>query len=470
METISTELLVIGAGPGGYVAAIRGAQLGLETTVVEDGQVGGVCLNWGCIPSKAMIQAADTFHRLHKEVPAMGITGVENASIDAERLQAWKGGIVKKLTNGVKMLFKGNKIRLVNGRARLVAPGAVEVDRADGPLRIEAKKGIIVATGGAPIELPGLAFDGTDIIGAMEAVSLKEIPKRLAVIGGGVIGLELGTVYRKLGAQVTVVEMTSRILPGIDPEIVAACARRLRQLKIKVLTESRAVGVEKTADGLNLKIVSGEKENQVVVDKVLSAVGMRPITEGLGFKDMGIEIDELGFVKTDKHCRTNVAGIYAVGDLTGQPMLAHKASFEGEVAAEAIAGETGRNRHMPMPSAVFTDPEIGCIGLTEPQAVEAGYKTKIGKFFFAASGKALALQETSGLVKVVADAETDKVLGVHIAGPHASDLLGEAAIAVYKGLTTKDMAHIVHAHPTLSETLLEGFLAADGLAIHAVRR
>jgi dihydrolipoamide dehydrogenase len=471
MENIKTDLLVIGAGPGGYVAAIRGAQLGLQTIVVEDGQVGGVCLNWGCIPSKALIEAASTFSRMQKEIPEMGVTGVEGAAVDVGKLQAWKNDIVNKLTSGVKTLFKGNGIRLINGRAKLKARNAVHVETKEGPVRVEATKGIIVATGGEPIELPGLKRNGNEIICAKEAVSLGEIPGRLAVIGGGVIGLELGTVYRKLGSKVDVIEMMPAILPGLDPDIQAVCSRRLRQLKIQVRTSAKATGLEQKDRGFGLFVEKeGESPSSIPVDKVLVAAGMRPKTDGLGFEDLGIEIDRSGFVVTDEYCRTNVPGIYAVGDIAGQPMLAHKASFEGEVAAEAIAGKAGRTARALIPSAVFTDPEIGVVGKTEEQAVEAGYKVKTGKFFFAASGKAMAMQETHGLVKVVADAETGKTLGVHIAGPHASDLLGEAALAVSLGLTPEQVGHIVHAHPTLGEVLAEGFLSVDGNAIHAVRR
>ncbi len=470
METLSTELLVIGAGPGGYVAAIRGAQLGLETVVVEDGQVGGVCLNWGCIPSKALIQAADTVHRLKKEIPDMGITGVEGATIDPAQLQKWKNGIVKKLTGGVKTLLKGNKVKLINGRAALVDSNVAEATTADCQVRIEASRGIIVATGGACFELPGLPMDGVDIIGAKEAVSMTEIPSRLVVIGGGVIGLELGTVFRKLGAEVTVVELTPTILPGLDPDLQSTCARRLRRLKIPVLTSSKVEGVERTDAGLELTVDTDGEKTTVVVDKVLVAVGMRPETGGLGLDEIGVEINRAGFVITDEYCQTNVRGVYAVGDIAGPPMLAHKASFEGEIAAEAIAGEQNRTTRATMPSAVFTDPELGTVGMTEPEAVDAGYEVKVGKFFFAASGKAMALQETQGLVKVVADAKTNKTLGVHIAGPHASDLLGEAAMAVACGLKPEEVGHIVHAHPTLSEVVAEGFLAVDGKAIHAVRR
>ncbi|MDD5306002.1 MAG: dihydrolipoyl dehydrogenase [Deltaproteobacteria bacterium] len=470
METKSADLVILGAGPGGYVAAIRGAQLGLETIVVEDGQVGGVCLNWGCIPSKALIHAADTLHVLRADAAEMGIRGVEGASLDAGAMQEWKGGIVKKLVTGVKTLFKGNGVTLVNGRGTLLSLTEVEVATKDGPVRVTARKGVILATGGSPIDLPALPRDGETVIGAREAVSLGRIPGRVAVIGGGVIGLELGTVLRKLGAEVTVVELLPTILPGMDPDVVSAVARRLRQLKMEVLTSARAEAVERRGQGAALTVTREGEARTIEVDKVLVAVGMRPVATGIGLEALGVRTDKRGFVETDERCCTSVPGVYAVGDLAGQPMLAHKASFEGEIAAEAIAGHGERTRKKAIPSAVFTDPEVGSVGLTEPDAVAAGHEVKVGRFFFAASGKAMALQETGGLAKVVADARTGRILGAHIAGPHASDLLAEAALAVELGLEPRRVGEIVHAHPTLSEVLCEAMLAVTGEAIHAVRK
>lgn len=470
MEEKTADLVVLGAGPGGYVAAIRGAQLGLETLVVENGQVGGVCLNWGCIPSKALIQAADTFHRLGREVPAMGIE-VGEATVDMGRLQDWKDGIVHKLTQGVRGLFRGNGIELVEGKGRLVATDVVEVATPESTIRVRARRGVILATGARPIEIPALPTDGERIISAKAAVSLREVPERLAVIGGGVIGLELGTVYRKLGSEVTVVELMPAVLPGLDPDIVTACARRLKQLKIAVLTGAMAQSVEKLEGGpLRLTVSRGEEVHQIEVDTVLLAVGMRPYTDDLGLKEVGGQVDPRGHVPVDARCATNVEGIYAIGDLTGPPMLAHKASYEGEVAAEAIAGHGDRSRVTPIPSAVFTDPEIGSVGLTEPQARETGREIQVGRFYFAASGKAMALQETQGFAKVIADRPSGRILGIHVIGPHASDLLAEATLAVERGLTVQEFTRVVRAHPTLAEVLLEAALAVEGHAIHVVRR
>ncbi|GAB4279939.1 MAG: dihydrolipoyl dehydrogenase [Deferrisomatales bacterium] len=470
MSTVSADVVVIGAGPGGYVCAVRAAQLGLRTLVVEEGPVGGVCLNWGCVPSKALIQAADSFHRLGKELPAMGVSTGQGPSVDAEKLQGWKDALVRKLTSGVRGLLKGNGIELVRATARVVAPDTVEVTAEGDTHTVTARRGIVLATGSTPARIPGLEPDGQRLLTAKEVLSLSRIPGRLAVIGGGVIGLELGTVYRKLGAEVTVVEMMPTLLPGLDPDVVTACGRRLRQLKMKALTGARVEAVRAADDGVRLTVLQGEQSQEVAADAVLVAVGMRPRTEGLGLERLGVELDARGFVRVDERCRTAVPGIYAVGDLTGPPMLAHKASFEGEVAAEALAGHGDRTRTAPIPSAVFTDPEVGTVGLTEPQALEAGYDVKVGKFYFAASAKALVLQEPHGFVKVVADRASDRVLGVHIVGAHASDLLAEATLAVDLGLTVERWSRVVRPHPTLSEITAEALLDADGHAIHAVKK
>ncbi len=464
------EAIVLGGGPGGYVCAIRLAQLGVKTVCIEEEEYGGVCLNWGCIPSKALIANA----HFYTKAQTIGAHGIEVGSIavNPDKMQDWKDGIVKKLTGGVRGLLKSNGAEIIEGRGKLVAKNVVEVtEKNGGKRRITAEKAIVIATGSATIQVPGFEFDGKQVIGAREAVSLRKIPKRLCVIGGGVIGLELGMVYQAFGSELTVVELTPSLLPGIDPDCVKVVERTLTKHGGKVLKNTRAERVEKRADGsVAVHVVSAGKPEVVECDQVLVAVGMKPRSRGIGLEEVGVTIDARGFVPTDDGCRTNVPGIYAIGDVSGAPMLAHKASKEGEVAAEVIAGHHAGKDWMTVPGIVFTHPEIASAGMTEEQAREKGHKFKAARFPFSALGRAMSIAETDGFVKVITEDETKRILGIHIVGPSASDLISEAALAVELVATAEDMALTIHPHPTLGEALMEASAASLGQAIHMVNR
>jgi dihydrolipoamide dehydrogenase len=463
------DAIVLGGGPGGYVCAIRLAQLGVKTACIEEEEYGGVCLNWGCIPSKALIANAHYYEK-SKHIADHGIV-VGNISVDVGRMQDWKNGIVKKLTSGVRGLLKSNGADVIDGRGKLVGPRQIEVTGKDGSKRtIEAKKGIVIATGSATIQVPGFEFDGERIIGAREAVSLRKLPKRLVVIGGGVIGLELGMVYQSFGSELTVVELTPNLLPGIDPDCVRLVERTITKRGGRILKSTRADGYERQGDEVIVNITSAEKSEKVSCDAVLVAVGMKPRSKGIGLEELGVAIDPRGFITTNERCETNVAGVYAIGDVSGRPMLAHKASKEGEVCAEVIAGHHAAKDWITVPGIVFTEPEIATAGLTEQEAKEQGHEVKVGRFPFAALGRAMSIGETDGFVKVVTDLKNGRVLGIHIVGPSASDLISEAVLALETVATAEDMAMSIHPHPTLGEALMEAAAASIGQAIHIVNR
>ncbi|HVW26125.1 MAG TPA: dihydrolipoyl dehydrogenase [Polyangiaceae bacterium] len=464
------DALVLGGGPAGYVCAIRLGQLGVKTACIEEDELGGVCLNWGCIPSKALISTAHLYDKA-RTAQEIGII-IDQIRIDPNPMQDWKDKIVKKLTSGVRTLLKANGVDVVSGKGRLVARDAVEVTSRDGGKEhISAAKAIVVATGSETIQIPGFAFDGERVIGAREAVSLRRVPKRLLVIGGGVIGLELGMVYQKFGSQLTVVELTESLLPGIDRECVRVVDRHLKKLGATVMTEAKAENVEKRADGtLAVRVASKEGATTVECDVVLVAVGMKPRSRGIGLEEAGVEIDARGFVKTNDVAATSVPGIYAIGDVSGAPMLAHKAMKEGEVCAEVIAGHRAGKDWVTVPAIVFTDPEIASVGLTEEAAKATGRSIRAGKFPFAALGRAMSIRETDGFVKVLTDTESGQVVGIHIVGPAASDLISEAALALEMGATADDVALTIHPHPTLGEALMEASAASLGKAIHIGNR
>ncbi len=470
MEERSFDVVVLGGGPGGYPCAIRLGQLGLKVACVEAEEYGGVCLNWGCIPSKALISTAHQYEKAGKA----GEQGISfgSVSLDVAKLQGWKNGIVKKLTGGVRLLLKQNGAEAIEGMGRFVDPKTLEVTRANGDkLRVRASRGIVVATGSATIQVPGFEFDGKQIIGAREAVSLAEVPKRLAVIGGGVIGLELGMVYQAFGAQLTVIELTPSLLPGVDPDAVKIVERSLTKKGGRVLKQAKAERWERSADGSVGVVVSvGGATERVDADVVLVAVGMRPRSRGIGLEEVGVKLDARGFVPTDAECRTNVPGIFAVGDVSGPPMLAHKATKEGEICAEVIAGKASAKDWVTIPGIIFTDPEIATVGLTEAQAKEQGLEVKVGRFPFAALGRAMSIRETDGFVKVLTDKASGRVLGIHIVGPSASDLISEAALALEMVATAEDIALTVHPHPTLGEALMEAAAHSLGHAIHITNR
>jgi len=460
---MGTELLVIGGGPGGYVAAIRAAQLGREVTLVEKEELGGICLNHGCIPSKALIHAAQLAYKL----PRLNDLGIEvqNLSVDFAKLQGWKEGIVKKLVSGVGQLLKHHNVQVLKGSASFIAPNKVLVESEHGTQAVEFKHAII-ATGSCPIELPGFEFDGDVVLSSRHALSLKEIPKELLIIGGGYIGLELGTVFAKLGSQVTVVEMMEQLLPGTDPEPVKVVERRLKELGVTIHLRSKAKSLKKGKGGAKLIVESHEGELELEAQKILVCVGRRPNTEGLALERAEVELTEKGFIKVDGELRTSNSRIYAIGDVAGPLMLAHKASHEGLVAAAQVAGQPAGVDWLSVPTVIFTDPEIAYVGLTEAQAREQEYTPIVGKFPFSALGRALTMGEAEGFVKVIADEETKLILGVEIVGPEASDLISEATLAIELGARLDDLALTIHPHPTLPESLREAAEAAMGTAIH----
>lgn len=461
------DLLVIGAGPGGYVAAIRAAQLGLKVLLVDkDNRLGGECLNYGCIPSKALIFTANLVHKL-RHAGEMGIE-YSNLRVNMRRLQEWKQSVVDRLNRGIEQLCKANGVEIRYGMASFVDPTRV---RLTGPNPGEVRAGkVIIATGSQPVELPDFAFDGTRIVSSKEALELAVAPRDLVVIGGGVTGLEMGTYFAKLGSKVTVVEVLDQILPGTDPEVARIVGRSLRRLGVEIHVTSKAMGWEE-GDGrlvVNVETPSGRK--QLAADQVLVTVGRKPNTGGLNLAAAGVVTDEKGFIRVDKQMRTNVAHIFAIGDVTGQPFLAHKASKEGLVAAEVAAGHPAGADWRALPAAIFTDPEVATVGLDEREAKDAGYDARVGKVPFAAIGRAISQGETEGFVKVVMDAKTERLLGVQIVGPDASDLISELALAIEMGASVHDIALTIHPHPTLPEAIMEAAEAALGRAIHVVNR
>jgi dihydrolipoamide dehydrogenase len=467
MATRTYDAVVIGAGPGGYVAAIRLAQLGKKTALVEKESLGGVCLNWGCVPSKALIAAANLVEEI-RDAGARGIV-TEAPRVDLAKLREFKDAVVKKLVGGVALLEKGNGVEVVKGTATFVAPNAVEVQAGDGEkTRLEAPA-FIVATGAKPVEIPGFAFDGKDVWSAKEAVDLREIPKRLVCIGGGVIGMELGTVYAKLGAQVTFVEALPQILTGVDPEAVRLVQKGIRQRGGTVHVNAKAKGYERKGGALVVHLELDGKAQDVECDRILVGVGFRPNAAAAGLDKVGVKIGPKGFVEVDAQLRTSVPSIYAIGDLVAPPFLAHKASKEGEIAAEAIAGMKSAKDWVALPGGIFTDPEIGTVGLTEEEARKQGYDPIVGKFAFGALGRAIAIDRTEGFVKVVGDRATKLLLGVTMCGPEAADLVAEAALALEMGAYLEDVALTIHAHPTLPEAFMEACKTALGEPVHMLK-
>jgi dihydrolipoamide dehydrogenase len=464
------DVCVIGAGPGGYVAAIRSAQLGLSTVIVEREYLGGVCLNVGCIPSKAMIAAGHFLHRLQHDAPEMGIS-LGTPKVDFKKLQDWKSSVCQRMASGVEQLLKGNKVTIVRGEANFSSAHSLKIKKADGDLEIQAKN-YIVATGSRPIAIPGFDFDEKIILSSTGALELSDLPAKVAVIGGGYIGLEIGSFLNKFGSSVTVIEAAGTLLSGVaDPEVVQVVARRLKKSGVDVLLNAKAKSWSKKAKKAVVTVDVGGKELTIDADKILVMVGRRPNSDQLNLKNIGIVIDERGFVKTNAKRQTNLANIYAIGDIAGQPMLAHKASYEGVMVAEVIAGKNRVFDAKTVPAVIFTDPEMAAVGWTEEECKSRGYTDlKIGKFPFAANGRAVSLMETDGFVKIIADGKSHVVLGVHIVGAEASNLISEAALAIEMGATLEDLALTIHPHPTLGETVMEAAEAALGHAIHVIQR
>jgi len=474
MSDLRFDAVVIGAGPGGYPAAIRLGQLKVKTAIIEREYIGGVCLNVGCIPSKAVIHAAKMFDKMgHAE--ELGIQIASKPTIDMKKLQSWKGGVVNKLTSGVRTLLKGNGVEIIDGTATLGKSGPdghrITVKTKAGEQTIIARN-IVLATGSRPIEIPGFKTDQQRIIDSTGALALDAVPPRMVVIGGGYIGLELGMVYAKLGTKVTVVEAMPRLLGTMDKDCVAVVERKLKKMGVEVMLNTKAKSWEDKGDRAVLTVeLEGGKTAAIDTDKILMSIGRRPNSENLGLDAAGVTLDKRGYVVADDHLRTNVPGIYAIGDLIGGMMLAHKATKEGEVVAEVIAGHKAAFDVRTIPAVVFTDPEIATTGLTEDEAKAKGHaQLKIGKFPFAALGRALSVNDTEGFAKVIADAGTGELLGVHIVGNGASDLIAEATLAIEMGAVADDLRLTIHAHPTMSEALMEAAAVALGEAIHVINR
>lgn len=465
MATIQKTALVIGAGTGGYPCAIRLGQLGVDTMLVEKGMPGGVCLNVGCIPSKALISATKLAHKAsHAE--KMGIE-FPPAKVDMTKMQEWKAGIVKKLTGGVSMLVKANGADYRQATAEFLAPKRVKLTYPDGKGEdiVEAKY-VVIATGSLPIVIPGFEIDQKRIVDSTGALDIDYVPAEMVVIGGGYIGLELGQTFQRVGTKLTVVEGLDRILPTMDKDLADPVAKQIKADGGEIVTGAKAVGwTEKDGKAL-VKVDVGGKMQEIPADVVLVAVGRKPITQGLALEKADVKLDKKGFIVVDERQQTNVEGIFAVGDVVGQPMLAHKSSHEGELVAEIIAGKNRINDVRTIPAVVFTEPEIASAGLTKAEAEAKGHKVIEGKFPFSALGRAMAIDETKGFVRIVADADDERVLGVHIVGPEASNLISEAALAIEMGAYVPDMGLTVHPHPTLGEALMEAAKHAVGEAIH----
>ncbi|WP_066059902.1 dihydrolipoyl dehydrogenase [Robertmurraya korlensis] len=462
---IETDTLVVGAGPGGYVAAIRAAQLGQKVTIVEKATLGGVCLNVGCIPSKALIAAGHRYETA-KHSDAIGITA-ENVKVDFSKVQAWKAGVVKKLTGGVEGLLKGNKIDIVRGEAYFVDNTTVRVMDENSAQTYKFKNAII-ATGSRPIELPQFKYTKR-VLDSTGALALEEIPNHIVVIGGGYIGTELGGAYANFGTKVTILEGSDEILNGFEKQMSAIVSRNLKKKGAEIITKALAKGVQETETGVSVTYEVKGEEQSVEADYVFVMVGRRPNTDELGLEQAGVELGERGIVKIDKQCRTNVSNIYAIGDVVEGPPLAHKASYEGKIAAEAIAGHTSEIDYLAIPAVVFSDPELASVGYTEKQAKEEGIDIIAAKFPFAANGRALALDAAEGFLKLITRKEDGLVIGAQIAGPSASDMIAELGLAIEAGMTAEDLAMTIHAHPTLGEITMEAAEVALGNPIHIVK-
>lgn len=464
------DLIVIGGGPGGYVGAIRAAQLGLKTAVVESrGKLGGTCLNVGCIPSKALLQSSHHFEVAEKEFSHHGIQA-SGLKLDLKTMLGRKDKVVEDLTNGIEFLMKKNKIDYIVGFGEITAPGEVTVKPAKKGARKQVLKtdNIMIATGSEVAPLPGIEIDEQLIVSSTGALSLPKVPKTLAVIGAGVIGLELGSVWRRLGAEVTVIEFLDVVLPGMDGEVSKNMSRILKKQGMKLKLKTKVTGAKKTKTNVTLTMEprDGGKPETLKADVVLVAIGRRPFTDKLGLDKMGVTVDERGFIPVDEDYQTNIEGIYAVGDVIGGAMLAHKAEEEGSVCAEIIAGQTGHIDYNAIPGIVYTHPEVASVGKTEEQLKADGIEYTVGKFPFSANSRARANADADGFVKILADKKTDALLGCHIIGPAAGDLIQEIVVAMELSGSAEDVARISHGHPGLPEAVKEAALSAGGRALH----
>lgn len=464
------DVVVVGAGPGGYVAAIRSAQHGLKTAIVEREYMGGVCLNVGCIPSKALISAGHFLHRVAHQAPEMGITA-KNVTHDMGQTQKWKQSVCDRMAGGVEQLLKGNGVTIIRGEGSFKTAQELTVKTKTGTESVTAKN-FILATGSRPIEIPGFKYDEQTVMSSTGALAMKDVPESVVIIGGGYIGLEIGGVLNNFGSKVTVVEANKGLLVGLaDPECVQVVQRRLKKAGVEFVMEAKAKGWAKSGKGVEVTVEVGGKEQKIKADKVIVTVGRKPNSDQANLKGIGLQIDERGFVKSNAQRRTNLPHIFAIGDLTCQPMLAHKASHEGVLVADVISGQNRVYDAKTVPSVIFVEPEISSAGWTEDECKQNGYTDlKVGKFPFAANGRAVSLMETDGFVKMIADAKTNVVLGVHIVGPEASNLISEAALAIEMGARLEDLALTIHPHPTLGETMMEAAEATLGHAIHIIQK
>lgn len=468
------DVCVIGAGPGGYVAAIRAAQLGKKTCVIEREYLGGVCLNVGCIPSKAMISASHFLEKMRHDAPEMGIEVKSDIKVNMKKLVGWKQSVSDRMANGVSQLLKGNGVTVIRGEAEFTSPNEISV-RSSGDGKggtTIAAKNFIVATGSRPIEIPGFTIDEKNVLSSTGALALDEVPKKLVVIGGGYIGLEISSYLKKLGSEVIVLEAGGSLLNGVaDRECVQVVERKLKKSGVQVMLNAKAKSYKKSGSQYEVEFESSGKIEKLKCDKILLTVGRRPNSDQTGLKKIGVAMDERGFIKVDAQRRTNLKHIFAIGDIAGQPMLAHKASHEGVLVAEVIGGMNRAYDVKTVPAVVFTDPEIASAGLLESECAARGYTDlMVSKFPFAANGRAVSLMETDGFVKIIADKKTHVVLGVHMVGPEVSNLISEAALAIEMGARVEDLALTIHPHPTLGEVVMEAAEATLGHAIHVIQK
>ncbi|MFO8141242.1 MAG: dihydrolipoyl dehydrogenase [Marinobacter sp.] len=471
------DVIVIGAGPGGYVAAIKAAQLGLkaacvESWLAEDGKstvLGGTCLNIGCIPSKALLEISHKFEEANHDYEKQGII-VKDLKIDLEKMMARKSGIVSQLTGGIGGLFKANGVTSIQGHGKLLAGRKVEVTDKDGNAKTYEAENVIIASGSKPIQIPPAPFDGEYIVDSEGALSFPEVPKRLGIIGAGVIGLELGSVWARLGSEVTILEAQDTFLPGVDQQIAKDALKQFQKQGLNIILGGRMTGAEVKRKLVNVSYEDAKGKQEAKFDKLIVAVGRRPYTDGLLSEDSGVKLDERGFIFVDDTCKTEAPGVWAVGDVVRGPMLAHKASEEGVMVAERIAGHKPQVNYDCIPNVVYTAPEIAWVGKTEEEVKAAGEEYNVGTFPFAANGRAMAANVASGMVKIIADAKTDRILGFHVVGPQASEIVAQGVIAMEFGASAEDLALTCFAHPTLSESVHEAALAVAGGAIHIANR
>ncbi|HET8882768.1 MAG TPA: dihydrolipoyl dehydrogenase [Solimonas sp.] len=470
------DIVVVGGGPAGYPAAIRAAQLGFKTACIDawlnkddTPAFGGTCLNAGCIPSKALLESSELWHRMQHEIGAHGISG-KDFKVDLDKMQARKTAVSRQLTGGIKQLFGANKVTGLEGFGKLLGDGKVEFTPHKGDKQVLTAKTIIIATGSSPVNLKIAPFDDKRIVDSWGALDFTEVPKTLGIIGAGVIGVELGSVWSRLGSKTVILEALPNFLPMVDTQVAKEALRHFTKQGLDIRLGAKVITAKSGAKSVDVEYeVNGEKKKESF-DKLIVAVGRRPNTDGLNAKEIGVAIDERGFVKVDAHYKTNVPGVYAIGDVIGGAMLAHKAIEEGVALAEQLAGHHTQLNYDAVPSVIYTAPEVAWAGLSEEQAKAKGYEVKIGSGPFAANGRAKAMEAAQGVIKIIADARTDRILGVHMCGPYVSELLAEAVLGLEFAATCEDIALTMHGHPTLSENFHEAVLSVDGRAIHAVNK